>query len=197
MVVSEPDRDKRCGGVVQYDYGKLVQNQGFILNGILQQPPEIILSALGKVQSTPMSSKNSKFLTYLEEFNNEEYPGSPTRESLVDRLFVPDCLHVEGAKDCNRCAEGYVGYHCSRPGGAISMRRERRYPQTRVHYGLIASGDELVRDAQKRDEIASEHGVLCFEMEAAGLMNVSDTENGLFAAPFVLFKQLLRPDNFS
>ncbi|KAE8358860.1 nucleoside phosphorylase domain-containing protein [Aspergillus caelatus] len=40
-----------------------------------------------------------------------------------------------------------------------------------VHYGIIASGDQVIKDARKRDEIAREIGALCFEMEAAGLMD--------------------------
>ncbi|KAB8206259.1 hypothetical protein BDV34DRAFT_212440 [Aspergillus parasiticus] len=40
-----------------------------------------------------------------------------------------------------------------------------------VHYGTIASGDQVIKDARKRDEIAREIGALCFEMEAAGLMD--------------------------
>ena len=43
----------------------------------------------------------------------------------------------------------------------------------RVHYGLIASGNQVIKDAAFRDEINKRLGgkVLCFEMEAAGLMN--------------------------
>ncbi|KAK8112318.1 uncharacterized protein PG998_008775 [Apiospora kogelbergensis] len=40
-----------------------------------------------------------------------------------------------------------------------------------VHYGLIASANQLMKDATVRDRLAAEKGVLCFEMEAAGLMN--------------------------
>jgi nucleoside phosphorylase len=40
-----------------------------------------------------------------------------------------------------------------------------------IHYGLIASANQLMKDAQVRDTLAAEKGVLCFEMEAAGLMN--------------------------
>ncbi len=40
-----------------------------------------------------------------------------------------------------------------------------------IHYGLIASSDKLMKDATIRDKLAREEGVLCFEMEAAGLMN--------------------------
>jgi nucleoside phosphorylase len=41
-----------------------------------------------------------------------------------------------------------------------------------VHYGTIASGNQVRKDAAERDRVSAElGGVLCFEMEAAGLMN--------------------------
>lgn len=39
-----------------------------------------------------------------------------------------------------------------------------------VHYGLIAS-DTLMKDADMRNRLAKEANILCFEMEAAGLMD--------------------------
>ena len=41
-----------------------------------------------------------------------------------------------------------------------------------VHYGTIASGNCVMKNAEERDLVSSKFdGVLCFEMEAAGLMN--------------------------
>ncbi|KAI2630977.1 hypothetical protein GGR54DRAFT_585050, partial [Hypoxylon sp. NC1633] len=40
-----------------------------------------------------------------------------------------------------------------------------------IHYGLIGSANQLMMDALIRDKLAKEMDVLCFEMEAAGLMN--------------------------
>jgi nucleoside phosphorylase len=41
-----------------------------------------------------------------------------------------------------------------------------------VHYGTIASGNQVMKSAAERDKVSTElGGVLCFEMEAAGLMN--------------------------
>ncbi|GKZ98794.1 hypothetical protein AnigIFM60653_000128 [Aspergillus niger] len=40
-----------------------------------------------------------------------------------------------------------------------------------IHYGLIASGNKVIKDGKLRDEIAKKYGILCFEMEAAGLMD--------------------------
>ncbi|KAL5696095.1 hypothetical protein EMGR_006617 [Emarellia grisea] len=40
-----------------------------------------------------------------------------------------------------------------------------------IHYGLIASGDRVMRSAMKRSKTGREIGdILCFEMEAAGIM---------------------------
>ncbi|KAM0259122.1 hypothetical protein ACHAQJ_003493 [Trichoderma viride] len=40
-----------------------------------------------------------------------------------------------------------------------------------IHYGLIASADGFIKDAQIRDILAEEFDVLCFETEVAGLMD--------------------------
>ena len=39
----------------------------------------------------------------------------------------------------------------------------------KVHFGPIASGDQLMRDERRRDELARRHQVLAFEMEATGV----------------------------
>lgn len=40
-----------------------------------------------------------------------------------------------------------------------------------VHYDLIASGDKVMKDSKVQDQLARKNGFLCFEMEAAGLMD--------------------------
>ena len=55
----------------------------------------------------------------------------------------------------------------------LIFRRERTENEDNpvIHYGLIASANQLMKDALVRDALAKEKDVLCFEMEAAGLMN--------------------------
>ena len=57
----------------------------------------------------------------------------------------------------------------------IPQSKEQEIPiedMPRIHYGTIASGNQVIKDAKTRDKISSLFGgVLCFEMEAAGLMN--------------------------
>lgn len=52
------------------------------------------------------------------------------------------------------------------------MRRKRLPKErTKVWYGRIGSGDKLMKNAQKRDEIRDMYNLIGLEMEAAGIMN--------------------------
>lgn len=51
------------------------------------------------------------------------------------------------------------------------MRTPRIGSYPLIHYGLIASGNSLMRNVRMRDRLGDRHNVLCFEMEAAGVVN--------------------------
>ena len=60
--------------------------------------------------------------------------------------------------------------------GALNVEvngTQRKPGDMRVHYGLIASGNQVIKDAKFRDSLdeSLDGNVLCVEMEAAGLMN--------------------------
>jgi hypothetical protein len=80
--------------------------------------------------------------------------------TLANNLFPPNLVH-QGGKSCVGC------------GLENSIRREARHCTLPIiHYGIIASGNLVMKDAIERDRISRDlGGVLCFEMEAAGLMN--------------------------
>lgn len=42
-----------------------------------------------------------------------------------------------------------------------------------IHYGQIASANQLMKEAVVRNKLAEGKDVLCFEIEAAGLINYS------------------------
>jgi hypothetical protein len=90
-----------------------------------------------------------------------------TYTSKLERKAGPDIL-FEVAYDHNT---GRTCDQCS------VDRQEARQPRESerdvvVHYGTIASGNQVMRSAAERDRVSAElGGVLCFEMEAAGLMN--------------------------
>jgi nucleoside phosphorylase len=49
-------------------------------------------------------------------------------------------------------------------------RSERGGQDPRPHYGIIASGNSVIKHGCTREQLRLETGALCFEMEAAGLM---------------------------
>jgi len=53
----------------------------------------------------------------------------------------------------------------------IVTRPSRRDEGPVIHYGLIASGNQVVKNSTFRDRLAADIGAYCVEMEAAGLMN--------------------------
>jgi nucleoside phosphorylase len=97
-------------------------------------------------------------------------------DSLKDVLFKADYRHVrESTTDCEVTADVDDGDEeeqscrfCDRT--KVVKRRPR---DMRVHYGLIASGNQVIKDAIFRDRLNKDLGgnILCVEMEAAGLMN--------------------------
>ncbi|KAJ5925938.1 hypothetical protein N7454_007448 [Penicillium verhagenii] len=83
--------------------------------------------------------------------------GSPNQES--DRLFQAHHEHPSNAQSCNDCpAEWEV------------PRNVREDCEPQPHYGIIASGNAVVKHAETRDRLGADSGALCFEMESAGLM---------------------------
>jgi nucleoside phosphorylase len=50
-------------------------------------------------------------------------------------------------------------------------RSDRDETEPVIHYGTIASANQVMRDGVTRDQWGREAGARCFEMEAAGLMN--------------------------
>ena len=79
-----------------------------------------------------------------------------------DRLFKAEVSHDSS------CAAV-----CSDDPSILITRRARTKHEDNlaIHYGLIASANQLMKDALVRDRLVEEKDVLCFEMELAGLMN--------------------------
>jgi hypothetical protein len=80
-----------------------------------------------------------------------------------DVLFEAAYDHV-GGHTCDQCS---IDRHEVR-----QPRESGDEEEVAVYYGTIASGNQVMRSAAERDRLSAElGGVLCFEMEAAGLMN--------------------------
>ncbi|KAF2165962.1 hypothetical protein M409DRAFT_66892 [Zasmidium cellare ATCC 36951] len=159
VVVSQPNG--MHGGVVQWDFGKMEKKGVFRRTGTLNKPPRPLLNAVQSLKATHRR-KGSKVHEYLEEMLSkyplmEEEFRHQGREH--DELFESSYSHPS-EDDCEGCDRSRL----------VQRPPSRRDDKPKIHYGNIASGDEVVKDGPTRDRIAREEGILCFEMEAAGLM---------------------------
>jgi nucleoside phosphorylase len=142
--------------VVQYDFGKSTPS-GFERRGFLNTPPPILLAAVTKLRSNQDRGRGS-LSPHLSKL--DKLPKFARDTAGSDVLFEAEYNHV-GENSCASCAATRK-----------IQRTERTNNTPVVHYGTIASGNQVMRDGATRDQISSEFGeVLCFEMEAAGLMN--------------------------
>jgi nucleoside phosphorylase len=166
VVVSAPRNGN--GGVFQYDFGKSIQDQVFRTTGFLNQPPMLLRAAVADIKAEYESEGHK-----LEEAINDILEAKPRLRkkykrpaSSTDRLYQSGVVHP--INDIESCATT-----CGDNPSTLTMRPERVEDEDNpaVHYGLIASANQLMKDALFRDKLAEEKDVLCFEMEAAGLIN--------------------------
>ncbi|OTA02586.1 hypothetical protein A9Z42_0029700 [Trichoderma parareesei] len=166
VVVSAP-RDG-MGGVFQYDFGKTIQNQSFQATGFLNQPPMVLRTAMAGLRSRYESEGHQLDATIRDALDRrprlQKKYSRPDQTN--DRLYQSNIVHpIDSTDTCNIV--------CGDEVNKLVSRRARKEDEDNpaIHYGLIASANQLMKDAVMRDTLAAEMGVLCFEMEAAGLMN--------------------------
>lgn len=152
IAVSQPHGSS--GGVIQYDLVKAKSGNQRESRAFLNRPPEVLLKALTKLQAVH-ERKPSKVPEFLAKMARDNPKMAKSKNGYVhqgfgnDRLFKTKDPHEE------------------------IPREERDSTEPEIHYGIIASGNTLFKDAAHRDEILKDVGeeCICFEMEAAGLMN--------------------------
>lgn len=141
-------------GLIAYDLGKETGKDGFQLlhaGHILANTETVVRSAIGSIKlRTP--NDTSLFTQYYESIKNKEHSygafTDPGQER--DTLYEPDEDGIERL-----------------------VQRERRpnSKRTRVWYGSIGSGEKVIKDVQKRNELRDKYDLIGLEMEAAGTMN--------------------------
>ncbi|KAL2673672.1 hypothetical protein Neosp_012115 [[Neocosmospora] mangrovei] len=157
VVVSEPKGE--LGGVLQYDLGKRLPGGKFHRTGQLNAPPRVLLGAFPEVRRRHNDPRKRHSMTdnvsRMDDIPEYSRPAS-------DELYRADSRHHSG-KTCDECDSSGLVERSPRPPCKEIM----------IHYGTIASGNTVMKDAAERDRYANDPSlnVLCFEMEAAGLMN--------------------------
>lgn len=161
VVVSQPT--ETSGGVIQFDLGKTLTGNRFHRTGMLNRPPTILLTALTALRGCHIAegSQISELLSSIQVSAESENTKRFIRPTHEDCLFQADYEHHDVASDtCMNCDRSKL---CQRP------LRMRQGPV--IHYGLIGSANQVLKDGRRRDQLALDLGIYCVEMEAAGLMN--------------------------
>jgi nucleoside phosphorylase len=152
VVVSQPHQG--YGGVIQYDFGKTTPS-GFRQTGFLNSPPTILLGAVAKLRANQLREE-SKPREHIYKRRRLQVFEAVEPDVLFERTY-----NHQGGPTCQLCRSDKQ---------VVRQLRSSNKPE--VHYGTIASGNQVMRDGTERDRVSAEFGgVLCFEMEAAGLMN--------------------------
>ncbi|KAJ5663013.1 hypothetical protein N7507_003744 [Penicillium longicatenatum] len=90
---------------------------------------------------------------------SDELRISYQRPLEADELFRSEYRHVPNKATCQLCDRTKL------------VHRQAREPIPKIYYGLIASGDQVIRSASNAAEIDERVSgdIMCFEMEAAGI----------------------------
>ncbi|KAF5262403.1 hypothetical protein FOXYS1_6866 [Fusarium oxysporum] len=143
--------------VMQYDLGKTLSG-GFQRTGVPKIPDSTIRTVISNLRSRHELS-GSRVPSILREkmgsYADYNRPNEP------DRLFLASYHHDDAASPCEECDSS-----------KLETRKMRLSTDPVIYYGGIGSANTVMKDSTKRDEIARELDVLCFEMEAAGLMDI-------------------------
>ncbi|PIG85755.1 kinesin light chain 1 and [Aspergillus arachidicola] len=158
VVISKPTATS--SGVIQYDYGKTLLDGRFQHIGSLNKPPSVLLKAMSQLESDYMTGKRPVSKILIDIQHKREEMREKFSRPKDDWLFRPTYNHKDSGHNCSACDHTQ-----------LVNRPERITDGPYFHYGLIASGDQVMKDAQTRDSIAQDLDILCFEMEAAGLMD--------------------------
>lgn len=159
IVVSQPSGV--TGGVIQYDRGKTGQEGHFERTGSLNTPPQVLLTALARLQADHLTGdcRIPQFLSGLINRYPKMKKGFTFQGEPNDCLFQAEYEHVGPDSGCEQCDRTHAVH-----------RDARDDTDPVVHYGNIGSGNQVIKDATTRDRLSRDLDVLCFEMEAAGLM---------------------------
>ena len=163
VVVSTPTSEHPA--IIQYDYGKTEAAGVLVPKGTTNKPASSLLRAVASLRSKHQlePSKISSYISQVLCSSKEAAELFACPGSELDVLYPVGCEHVHEGAFCGDCG----------PVRSIA-RPVRKNQDPMVFYGTIASGNQVVKHGRTRDRIAQDekHAMLCFEMEAAGVIDV-------------------------
>jgi len=182
-------------GLIEYDFGRRLPNKLIRKNALqdsLARPNTEIRALLAKLKGNRgrMRLRDNASYHFMDLEQNlgvekARYPGAD-----ADKLFEPTYRHkhhdLPACTLCSKCAKKEdevcqiaLESSCSE----LKCNDNKLVPRRRlikamdsttaqepvIHYGLIASGDAVMKSGEDRDAIAAKENVIAFEMEGAGV----------------------------
>ncbi|KAK1633648.1 ankyrin repeat protein [Colletotrichum phormii] len=160
VVVSKPAGG--YSGALQYDHGK-AEGGHFERTGALAPPPALLLSAAqalavqrDRSEFDPVQQSLYRIKTDRPRLRRFQYPGERN-----DYHYPSNYVHQREGEPCATVCD---------PLKRVARPVDDDDNFVIVHRGNIASGELVVKNAELRDTLAQQHGLLCFETEAAGVI---------------------------
>ena len=154
IVVNRPLADGPS--TLMHDLKKGPTNDQSLTMKTSNKPSNLLLTATGRVETNAILGK-SQIPRHIADIVQKDRSFARPDPSQ-DILFQPDYDHVKDGGDCDHCDLG-----------KIVVRQPRDTQNPKVHYGLIASSKQDIRDGSTRNKLAAKQGILAFGAEAAEL----------------------------
>jgi hypothetical protein len=186
VVVSTPDN--KSGGVIQFGY-EAASTSAVIDNDRCRRNDDGSSSCHGRfVQTRCLNKSPPMLLTVLSSLQSEhDQHGSKAEELLKQAAacypnFQPKLVAPSGGGDADIGTDylyqaSYVHIGCGGNGcdscdaGVLVGRPGRPFMGSTLYFGVIALGEREIACGTTCNQARAELGVLCFEREAAGLMD--------------------------
>lgn len=158
------NKDIRLGDIVvgtrvmQYDLGKILSGGEIQRTAIPKTPHQSLCTAVTNLRANH-EEHPTRVMAIIQERMGRRIDYH--RPVAPDNLFQASYEHNPSMGSCRTCDHSQ-----------LERREARRSCEPKIHYGAIASSNQVMKDAVTRDRVAQELDIICFEMEAAGLMDV-------------------------
>jgi nucleoside phosphorylase len=168
--------------LIQYDFGRQYP-EGFKrknnIRDILGRPSPQIRAIQAKLETDHhMQKMQNNIVSFLQEIERKrpdaKYPGLEN-----DVLYNSSYIHKHRTSTACECGEGdticeaALQMECEDLGCEATMLICRNHlfdrPTPLVHFGIIGSGNSVMKSGQHRDQIAQADGIIAFEMEGVGI----------------------------
>ncbi|KAK5449977.1 hypothetical protein LTS15_008550 [Exophiala xenobiotica] len=181
--------------LIQYDFGrqypKELQTKDTTKDS-LGRPNLKIRGVFTKLETTHYREQLQKSVAASLKKVQEKIPGSKYPGSQADILFEPSYLHKHHNSStgitatCDQCSAGpgdicedAIKMTCEKLGcdemrivdrhKATDVKASSEQQAVSVHFGVMGSGDSVMKSGQRRDRLAKDFGIIAFEMEGAGV----------------------------